>query len=148
MEITRREALGAIGAAAAACCGCAGGRPGIPAVQGPVDVGVADGYSSEGIYPRFRDSNGFYLVRAGQRVYAQSAVCTHEACLISQVSSGFRCRCHGSTFTFDGHVTKGPAQRDLPRFGIRLDGSGHLIVDTRQVFQPSQFDASGAFVDL
>lgn len=46
-----------------------------------------------------------------------TAVCTHEACTVSEVSSGrFVCPCHGSQFTTSGAVAMGPATRSLTPF--------------------------------
>jgi len=148
MNCTRREALGWLGATAIIACSGCGGNPGLPPVRGPTDAGPLDAYSHEGVYPEFRNSRGFFVIREQNRIFAQTAICTHEACVIANVASGFRCRCHGSTFTIDGHVTNGPARRDLPRFSITTEAGGHLTVDTRRVFQPGQFDQPGAFVDL
>lgn len=47
---------------------------------------------------------------------AFSAVCTHQQCLVTQVSNGIiQCPCHGSQFSIkDGSVVGGPAPAPLP----------------------------------
>jgi Rieske Fe-S protein len=47
---------------------------------------------------------------------AFSAVCTHQQCIVDQVSSGtIDCPCHGSQFSIaDAHVVAGPAPSPLP----------------------------------
>ena len=52
----------------------------------------------------FRDADG---------VYAVSLVCTHLGCIVKSSGDGFECPCHGSQFTGDGTVRKGPAPRAL-----------------------------------
>ena len=57
---------------------------------------------------------------------AFSATCTHEGCLVSDVSGGLiRCPCHGSLYSVvDGAVRGGPAPRPLPAEKIKVvDGS-------------------------
>lgn len=47
---------------------------------------------------------------------AFSAVCTHQQCLVTQISNGIiQCPCHGSQFSIkDGSVVGGPAPAPLP----------------------------------
>ncbi len=67
------------------------------------------------------------LVRdTGDSVRAFSAVCTHEGCLVSEVSGGkILCPCHGSAFDVaTGQVVQGPAEDPLPAVPVRVaDGS-------------------------
>ena len=51
----------------------------------------------------------------GDKVHCFSAVCTHQGCLVSQVSAGkITCPCHGSAFDANtGAVVNGPAARPL-----------------------------------
>jgi len=106
----------------------------------PVDAGPLAHYAARGIYGQFRQSYGFFIVRDGDRIFAQSAICTHRDCLLSATNGGFRCRCHGSTFTVDGHVTRGPARRDLPRYALEQQTNGHLLVHLERPLLPHQFD--------
>jgi Rieske Fe-S protein len=52
------------------------------------------------------------------------AVCTHQGCLVTDVSAGtINCACHGSRFNIaDGSVAGGPAPRPLPPVGISVEG--------------------------
>lgn len=58
-------------------------------------------------------------------VYAVSTICTHLGCVVKQTTEGFECPCHGSRFTSDGEVTKGPAPRALP--WLQVTGSGTSV---------------------
>jgi len=53
-------------------------------------------------------------------VKAFSAVCTHQGCLVSEVSGGtINCPCHGSRFAVaDGSVAGGPAPSPLPPVAV------------------------------
>ena len=55
---------------------------------------------------------------------ALTAICTHEACTITQFASQtFTCPCHGSQYNTSGTVVKGPAPRSLQRFTAALTGN-------------------------
>ena len=67
----------------------------------------------------FRDSEG---------VWAVSTVCTHLGCIVKANPDGFECPCHGSRFSLDGSVTKGPAPRALSWLKVEAAG-GKLVID-------------------
>ena len=67
----------------------------------------------------FRDREG---------VFAISTVCTHLGCIVKTSTNGFDCPCHGSGFTKDGTVRKGPAPTPLPWLKVSVAGST-LTVD-------------------
>lgn len=146
--ITRRQLIVLGGAFALA--GCSASRPddhhetGVRPEAIAVDAGPLAGYAAPGIYGQFRTSHAFFIVREGDGVFAQSAICTHRDCLLSRWDGGFRCRCHGSTFTADGHVTRGPARRDLPRYAVEQNAAGHLIVHIDRPLLPHEFDGPGS----
>ena len=55
---------------------------------------------------------------------AFSAVCTHQACLVADVSDGtINCACHGSKYSItDGSVVNPPAPKPLPPKTIKVEG--------------------------
>lgn len=55
---------------------------------------------------------------------AFTAVCTHQACVVSSVSDGtINCGCHGSMYSVeDGSVTGGPAPAPLDEIAISVEG--------------------------
>lgn len=67
----------------------------------------------------FRDAEG---------VFAISTVCTHLGCIVKTSKEGFDCPCHGSGFTTDGTVRKGPAPKPLPWLKVTNNG-GTLTID-------------------
>jgi Rieske Fe-S protein len=122
MSLNRRQFL-LLGATFAA--GCA--APGVGKTK-IVNAGPAAQYLADGVYARYRDL-GFFLVRRGGNLFALSSICTHKKCTLeAEPDQTFYCPCHGSTFDAGGHVTEGPARRDLPVFEISTDEKGELLV--------------------
>jgi nitrite reductase/ring-hydroxylating ferredoxin subunit len=151
---TRREFVGGVAAAAAAaaCALCpaaqalAAGRA-APRV-GRVDAGPLAAFDRDGVFDDWAKDCGFFLVRDDGRLYALSARCTHKN--VGLVVRGDRLKCpkHGSIFTLDGEVTKAPAKRSLPRYGISVDGGGSVIVDGSREFGPDESEEPGSFIAL
>ena len=56
---------------------------------------------------------------------AFSAICTHEGCIVNNVSNGtINCPCHGSKFSIkDGSVVNGPAPSPLAAIAIKVEGA-------------------------
>lgn len=59
-------------------------------------------------------------------LHAVSAICTHLGCVLAwnRAMQTWDCGCHGSCFTADGQVLRGPAVEDLESFAGRLGGVG------------------------
>ncbi|MBK8467527.1 MAG: ubiquinol-cytochrome c reductase iron-sulfur subunit [Chloracidobacterium sp.] len=72
----------------------------------------------------FRDDDG---------VFAISTVCTHLGCIVKPSPTGFNCPCHGSAYTTDGLVTKGPAPKALPWLKVTKSGSGYVVDEEAMV---------------
>jgi len=98
----------------------------------------------------FKDARAFVFKKAEggkTKLYAISAICTHLGCIVQHVAgeetgpagkkksgAGFACACHGSQFTIDGDVVKGPAPEPLPWLALSIAADdGQLIVDTGTV---------------
>ena len=130
MSLTRRQFVILTSASLVAGCQAGGGGDVSSPLLSPhdVDCGPAIQYTVDGVYAAFRDQ-GVYLVRQRGEWLALSSICTHRNCKIQPADAAtYLCDCHGSTFDAGGHVTKGPARKDLPRFATSIDVRGHLIV--------------------
>ena len=93
-----------------------------------IDAGPVGNFEVDGVYDGFR-SQGFFVIRKGVKLFALSSICTHRKVQLKAESDcSFYCKHHGSTFDPVGHVTKGPAKRDLPVLITSISGSGHLLV--------------------
>jgi Rieske Fe-S protein len=85
-------------------------------------------FATDGVYDAFR-SLGFFVIRRGGNLSALSSICTHrQVQLKARPDGSFYCKRHGSTFDPTGHVTKGPAKRDLPILSTSVNAAGHLLV--------------------
>ena len=138
MKLNRREFLLLTVGLAAGCQADGGGQRaedggrhgGTAATHSPriIDAGPVNHYASDGVYSNFRDQ-GFFIIRRGDALFALSAICTHRKCKLNlQKNQSFFCPCHGSTFDAAGHVTEGPARRDLPILPSHTNEQGQLVV--------------------
>src|SRR5712664_3906402 len=129
MKISRRQFLILTASFAGGCQTMNNGAG--PAANGQrvVNLGLASNYAVDGVYTAFA-GRGFFVVRRGDKLFALSAICTHRKCkLAAEPDRSFYCKCHGSTFDPAGHVTKGPAKRDLPVFTTSTNEQGQLVVN-------------------
>lgn len=102
---------------------------GISTAARNIDAGAVSNYATDGVYKNF-SAQGFFVIRQGGKLFALSAICTHRKCKLTVKPDGsFYCPCHGSTFDPVGHVTQGPAQRDLPVFEALTTEQGQLVVN-------------------
>lgn len=134
-NVNRREFVILTCSAAAAAAATAAGCASHPAENAPIvlrpasiDAGPVAAFAADGVYDRFAHQ-GFFIIRRSDDLFALSAICTHRTCkLRAEPDHSFYCKCHGSTFDPSGHVTEGPATRDLPVLPTAVDERGHLIV--------------------
>ena len=58
-------------------------------------------------------------------LHTHSAVCTHLKCIVewNEAEMSFDCPCHGSRFSYQGHVIQGPAVKPLEPAEDIVDGS-------------------------
>ena len=128
MRIRRREFLIlAVGLAGGCETAREGGAP-VANLGRIVNAGPASNYAADGVYSNLRDQ-GVFVIRRGDKLFALSAICTHRKCALSaEPDRSFYCKCHGSTFDAAGHVTKGPAKRDLPVLPAHTSEQGELMI--------------------
>jgi len=128
MVLNRRHFLVLSATFAAGCAAPGVGNFSTSVREGIVNAGPASQYLADGVYTRYR-ALGFFIVRRGANLVAISSICTHRKCkLNAEANQTFYCPCHGSTFDSDGHVTQGPARRDLPVYEISTNDKGELLV--------------------
>ncbi len=128
MKINRREFLLLTAGLAAGGKALAEGATVAAGAGKVVNIGLPGKFPADGVYKDFRD-RGIFVVRQGGKLLALSAICTHRKCkLTAQADRSFYCPCHGSTFDADGHVTHGPAKKDLPSLTMLPNEQGELLV--------------------
>ncbi|MGD9618346.1 MAG: ubiquinol-cytochrome c reductase iron-sulfur subunit [Mycolicibacterium sp.] len=137
-EVQRRTViagLGGLAGSAVAACSVGGRRSGSDSA-----AGSGSGSGSEAapeILTKTADVPVGSGVVVGTLVVTQpvagdfkafSAVCTHTGCLINEVADGtINCPCHGSKFSLDGNVVRGPANRPLNAEAIIVQGDSIVL---------------------
>ena len=92
-------------------------------------------------------SGRFYMARGASGFVALYRQCPHLRCTIPPPVDGiFECKCHLSRFGLTGELLRGPAQRPMDRFAIRLV-NGELAVTTgeAEVIRRTQYSDADAF---
>jgi Rieske Fe-S protein len=93
-------------------------------------------------YPRLRQPGGALKIRpaGSNRMYyvlalengdfaAVSPICKHQGCTVDIARDRLECPCHGSMYTRDGKVLRGPTQAPLDRYPVHLSDDGVLTID-------------------
>lgn len=107
-----------------------------PAAKNVIDAGPLSDYPDSDVYDKYRQ-DGAFIVRRDRQIFALSSICTHKGCKVRVADDlTFYCKCHHSTFDKDGHVTHGPAKRDLPRLPVAEDARSHLLINLDGVPPP------------
>jgi Rieske Fe-S protein len=144
VSLSRRQFCGTVAgcvglAALASCGGGGGGSPdattvtdgtanGVCPATGAIDVGPPSMFVAG--TPVYFQSGNFWVVRDANGLYALTARCTHEGATTVVRAGDFYCPRHGSLFTFDGAVVRGPATRPLTHFAMCTTASGNVGVQT------------------
>ena len=68
-----------------------------------------------------------YIHKEDKTYQASLMLCTHRQCELNVTGSFLSCPCHGSEFSNKGKVLTGPADKDLQRFKLRVEGSTIII---------------------
>lgn len=59
-------------------------------------------------------------------------MCTHAGQPLTKTGSNYYCTLHGSQFDHEGHVTKGPADKDLVQLPSTISND-HLIINLKTI---------------
>ena len=128
MSLNRRQFVVLSCVAAAGCASQSGTAETWPIRLRPVsiDAGAASNFSADGVYSQFVNQ-GFFVIRAPMIWLLCRPSARTAGANSAEPDHSFYCRCHGSTFDPVGHVTEGPATRDLPILPTTVDSRGHLM---------------------
>lgn len=134
--IDRRRFLQKLeGAAMAAVLGTRGTLPMLLAACGGVRYASASRIGTQLVFPlKELGSEGSALVEvadgdlpiyvrrfADGRLSAVSTRCMHKGCQVEPSNDRLVCPCHGSEYTFEGGVVKGPTELPLARYRVTAD---------------------------
>lgn len=70
-----------------------------------------------------------YVLAVSAGFVVVSPICTHQGCTVGIEGNHLVCPCHGSTYTREGTVVRGPAENPLRRFPSTLNNAGVLEID-------------------
>ena len=79
------------------------------------------------IRPGQNDFDTVIILKDRERLTVLSRECTHLGCRIHAKGDGYVCPCHGSEFTREGKVSRGPAARDLRKLAFSKTGDSVRI---------------------
>ena len=68
-------------------------------------------------------------IQKPESIVAVNPTCTHKGCVMKWDAPGkqFVCPCHGASFTATGQVTKGPADKPLSAYVVKVENGKILI---------------------
>lgn len=113
----------------------------------PVDCGELTKFAKDGVTSTFaKKPNNFFLIREEGKLYACSSLCTHKNYPLTVKDDELYCSKHKSEFTLAGIVTAGPAKRSLPRYGIKADEKGRVVVDMSKEYSEKDWDDAASFI--
>jgi len=71
------------------------------------------------------------VVKSSGRIRVFSSHCTHLGCTLNKLENEeLHCPCHGSVFTTDGRVVRGPAAENLKELSFQVNSkTDELIID-------------------
>jgi Rieske Fe-S protein len=81
--------------------------------------------------------NELFMVRDARGLYAVSALCTHQGCVVNHVGDLFECPCHDARYTLEGERISGPARFPLEHFRVCVDAQGKAFVDRSVTVDPA-----------
>src|SRR5688500_12736598 len=146
-DIDRRQFLiGTLGCCACAACPAASASAAPDAK--PLDVGTLAQYAKDGITDTWAQSNKLFVVRHKDRIYAPQAICTHKRFDLVGEGDAIKCPKHGSLFSIQGKVEKGPARTALPRLRITVSAEGRLTIDPATKFPESKWNDPNSYVTV
>lgn len=132
--VSRRAFLGQAGLAAASVAllaACGDGQFGASGPTGPVtavSVKVSDFPGLATVNQLVNINAQITAKRTGTATFvAWSRSCTHEGTQVGLFQGGFLCPNHLSQFDNNGHVTVGPATRDLVPLSVSYDATTDLL---------------------
>ena len=85
------------------------------------------------IRPLGSDQTIYVLALNGGEFAAVSPICKHQGCTVDIAPTRLECPCHGSMYTREGDVLRGPTEAPLDRFQVELSTDGVLTIDLGQI---------------
>ncbi len=95
------------------------------------EIGLPEEFSGNSMKLVQIGSKKISVMQGDNGLYALVRNCTHMGCIpyFSDEEQVFRCPCHGSVFTLEGDVIKGPAPEPLYRASITVNPRGRVEIN-------------------
>ena len=92
-----------------------------------IKIGTVKSLEKTGRLRKKASGNSVLVVKdpnSPDTIHAFEPICTHQRCEVDwrNREKNIFCSCHGSMFSSDGTVIRGPASRSLKRYPIRVEG--------------------------
>jgi Rieske Fe-S protein len=81
------------------------------------------------IRPVGSDQTFYVLALENGEFAVVSPICKHQGCTVDIAPARLECPCHGSMYTREGDVLRGPTQAPLDRFAAEVSSDGVLTID-------------------
>ena len=81
------------------------------------------------IQPKGANEKILVVHRGGGKLSAVSAICTHKGCNVNyDIKLGYLvCPCHGSQYSLEGQIIKGPAELLLKQYNVEAE-NGQIVI--------------------
>ena len=101
---------------------------------GKFTLGIASVLPTDDAPPVSQPNGKFWLVNTSEGPKALYMVCTHLGCLYKWDASlgHFKCPCHSSEYSREGHYISGPTSRSLDQFVVEIVENGQVMATTQQ----------------
>ncbi len=95
------------------------------------EIGLPEEFAGNSIKQLQVGGSKINIMKGDNGLYALVRNCTHMGCIpyLDNEEQLFRCPCHGSVFTLDGDVVKGPAPEPLYRASITVNPRGRIEIN-------------------
>ena len=95
------------------------------------EIGLPEEFAGDSMKQVQIGGSKISIIKGDNGLYALVRNCTHMGCIPYLDNEGqlFRCPCHGSVFTLEGDVVKGPAPEPLYRASITVNPRGRVEIN-------------------
>ncbi len=102
---------------------------------GEFHLGSAAKLPTTDLDPQPNTVGKFWLINTESGPHALYMVCTHLGCLYKwePTNNRFKCPCHASMFSREGHYIRGPAPRSLDQFRVKIVDGDAILSETKEV---------------
>jgi cytochrome b6-f complex iron-sulfur subunit len=95
------------------------------------EIGLPEEFAGDSMKQVQIGTSKISIMKGDNGLYALVRNCTHMGCIpyLDNEEQLFRCPCHGSVFTLEGDVVKGPAPEPLYRASITVNPRGRIEIN-------------------